>query len=228
MRIILITFTLILGNQLSAQISLQIGGLVGLSKSKSFQEFKDFYNVDNQGSFSSELNNGSFNYGTTVQASYIFDNLYSGLGFTNAYNTAEATFLNGAQRKITFNSRYYNILIGYVNSSETKEWAVYSGFVVSDYVMSSYIKYATGDRDYTKNYISGFKQTQGFGIPLIGHFSKSITDNFWVYGKCQLQLISATKFGVFDYQGIEKQIKDDAKRMLFEIGVEFKLGNHEN
>lgn len=223
MKKALVIATLVIGNQLSAQISIQVGGLVGLSKSKSYQEFKDFYNLDNQGSFSKELNNGSLNYGSTVQASYTIGKLYSGLGFTNVFNTAEAIFSNGAQRKITFNSRYYNILIGYVKKSETKEWAVYSGFVVSDYIMSSYIKYTTGDRDYTKNYISGFKQTQGFGIPLIGHYSKRITENFWVYGKCQLQLISATKFGVFDYQGLEKQIKDDAKRMLIEVGVEYKF-----
>lgn len=223
MKITLFILLAIIGNHLSAQISIQAGGTIGLSKSKTYQEFKDFYNLDNQGSFSKELNNGSLNYGSTIQASYSLGSLYCGLGFTNVYNTAEATFLNDAQRKITFNSRYYNILIGFINQGETKEWAVYSGFVVSDYIMSSYIKYTTGDRDYTKNYISGFKQTQSFGVPLIGHYSKRMTDHIWLYGKCQMQLISATKFGVFDYQGLEKQIKDDAKRMLIEIGVEFKF-----
>lgn len=207
-------------------LSLQVGGLTGFSSSKSFNEYREYYNNLNNGTLSKELTQGSFNYGTSLQLNVSFYKLYTAIGFTNVFNLSTATLPNGASREILFNSRYYNILIGYKTSNETNtsEFAIYTGFSGTDYVMGAYVVYPTGDKDYLKNELSGMYQTQGMGVPLLVHYAHGIGgSNFWIYGKCQIQTINATKFGVFDYLGLEKQIKDDAKRILFEIGLEYKF-----
>lgn len=225
MKKIVLIIILLRTSLLISQVEIQVGGMFGMSSSPSFKEFMEYYNVENQSAISKPLDKGSFNYGTNLQFSLQIMNMYTAVGYANAMNTTNAVFVNGTERVINFNSKYYNILIGYINDdSDNSEFAIYSGFVVNDYIMSSYIKYKTKDRDYIAGAVGGVYQTQGFGIPLIGHYSRRITDQFWLYGKCQLQVISATKFGVYDYMNLSKQIKDDSKRVLFELGVQFKIG----
>lgn len=225
-KIVFISSIVVNSSIIAQDFSFQAGGLLGVSGSKTFNEYRDYYNNVNASTLDKELNKGSFNYGTNIQLNFGINKYFSAFGFSNVFNVSKATFPNGATREVMFNNRYYNILIGYrtLNAVETSELAVYTGFFVSDYVMRGYVVYPNGDKDYLKNSLSGLYQTQGFGVPLLIHYSHAIgVSNFWMYGKCQIQVINATKFGVFDYLGLEKQIKDDAKRMLFEIGLEYKF-----
>lgn len=225
-RIIVLLVAIVTIPSTAQELSLHAGGLFGFSSSKSFNEYRDYYNEINSGVIDKELNKGTINYGTNLQLNFALNKLYTSIGFSNVFNLSSATFPNGSSREILFNSRYYNILIGYktFNEANTSELAIYTGFSGTDYIMSSFIVYPNGDKDYLKNELSGIHQTQGTGVPLLVHYAHSIGfSNIWIYGKCQIQAINATKFGVFDYQGLEKQIKDDAKRMLFEIGLEYKF-----
>jgi hypothetical protein len=225
-RLILVLVIVVSKSTTAQELSLQIGGLVGLSNSKTFNEYRDYYNSVNAGTLDKELNKGVFNYGTNLQLNVAFNKYFSALSFSNVFNVSKATFPNGASREVLFNNRYYNILIGYksLHAVGNTELTVCTGFFISDYIMHGYVIYPNGEKDYLKNSLSGIYQTQGFGIPLLFQYSRSLgISNCWIYGKCQIQAINATKFGVFDYLGLEKQVKDDAKRVLFEIGLEYKF-----
>lgn len=227
---------LLLPVTLSAQsnFSLQLGGIGGFSKSASFNSFRETYNELNATSFKKEMKKPSLSFGYGLQLDYTMGNMYVAVGHSSINAKAEAVFTNEAERHLDFKQQYYHTLIGYIRKNETSEWAVYSGFSVSQLFMTSYIRFSSGDKDYTTGILNGTYQAVGFTVPLFAHYGIELFPDFWLYAKAQLQMISATKFslysnttvGSFSSSGavyFDKEIFDDAKRILFEIGVKRNL-----
>lgn len=233
MKKCLFFISLIFASQLLSQIdlSLKLGAGVGFSKSETFNSVQDSYNTYNAATLKNNLSIG-ISKGFTVEVDGKFDNLFMGVGLTSFRTSASAKFSNEAKRYFDFKHNFYNVLIGFSRHKAGGELTIASGICVTDYFLTSYVEYATGDRDYSYGSLQGTYHTNGFGIPLMIEYGKHLDDNlkYFIYSRCQIQAISATKFTLFNiangqtsaiYEGVE--ILDDRKQILFELGLKYNL-----
>ncbi|MFN5418647.1 MAG: hypothetical protein ACK5B9_16425 [Flavobacteriia bacterium] len=233
MKQFIIFCSLFVGFQIHSQFdfSLRLGAGVGISKSKTFNMVQDSYNTFNASTLKNNLSTG-LNKALTIELNAKSDRLFMGLGLTSFRASANAKFTNDSERIIDFKHNFYNILIGFSKDKGDGEIVIASGICVTDYFLTSYVEYATGDRDYAYGTLQGTYHTNGFGIPMMLEYGRYLDEDlrYFVYGRCQIQAISATKFTLYNiangqtsaiYEGVE--ILDDTKRMLFEIGLKYNL-----
>lgn len=220
-----IMLCLFIGNAQAQEFSFQATGLTGFGNSKSFKEYAAIYNDVNGSELDKKLTYNPVSYGYNLQVNFHLNHLYSAIGYSNCFNSAHASFQNGAQRLFTLNNRYYNILIGFYTESVTSSLSISTGFMVKDALLIGSIRYPSGDRDYTYGAAGGVKQTQGAGVPILIQYGKNISDHFMIVGKAQLQVLSATQFDLWNYDpnDFEQAILDDSKLFLVELGLEYKL-----
>ena len=233
MKKCLIFICIFLVSQLHSQIdlSLKIGAGIGFSKSKTFNSVQDLYNTLNASTLKSNLSTG-ISKAFTFEMDGKFDNLFMGVGLTSFRSNASAKFSNQAKRHFDFKHNFYNVLIGYSTSMDAGGFIFASGICVTDYFLTSYIEYPTGDRDYAYGSLQGTYHTNGFGVPLMVEYNKVLGTqaNLLLYVRCQIQAVSATKFTLFNiangqtsaiYEGVE--VLDDRKHLLFELGLKYNL-----
>jgi hypothetical protein len=209
--------------------SLKAGLGIGLSKSKTFNLMRDSYNSLNEPTITNKLDVG-LNKSYTLELNAELGKMFLGFGLTSFNYVANAEFTNKSSRNFHFKHNYYNVLIGFSKPKSSGDLIIASGICVSDYFMTSFVTYPNGDKDYAKGILQGTYHTNGFGIPVMIEYNKDLTDNFKLYTRLQLQVISATKFTLFNvasgqtsaiYDGIE--ILDDTKHFLLELGLKYNL-----
>jgi len=237
-KIVNLTVTFLLLSFLStAQIYLggHLGLNAGYNNSKSFNTFRDAYNLSNETYINKKMSKPILAYGFGGQFDCYVGHLFSAVGFTRTSASARATFPNKAERHMTMNQLSINALIGYASNGDMNEFSIYSGFTGSFSSIIGYVKYPTKDRDYTYGTISGIFTSPGFRVPLCFQFSRKIEEtNFWFYSRLTAVVLSATKLTYFNtinsagfgssalvYGDVE--IIDDTKQVLLEIGIKYKI-----
>lgn len=179
-----------------SQMSLEVGAhtLTGFSKSASFNTYREQYNVNNAATLKNELNKSGINYGYGATVAFKVNKFYSAFDVTNAYSGAVAKFSNDASRHFNFHNRYYNMLVGFNLSRATSEITLATGLNVSDYFITTHVRYPNGERDYTYGTVYGSNHAVGIGVPVMVEYSASLGGRWNFYTRVQLQFSTRDEF----------------------------------
>jgi hypothetical protein len=225
----LLVVTLLIAGGNFAQMSFEAGvsTLIGFSKSKSFAAYRDYYNTANATSLKNNLGSASFNYGYDARIEFSMGKYYSAVSLTNIYANCSAKFENDATRKFQLNQRYVNILIGYTNKNETSEFTIATGISVSNYFVTTHVKYPNGDKDYTYGVVFGSNQTVAIGVPLLVEYGINLSGRWSLVARAQAQFSTKDNFTFFSNTGSvvypEGEIAGDAFRGFLSIGLKRKF-----
>lgn len=224
-KLYLLVITLLIAGGNFAQMSLDasVSTLIGFSKSKSFAAYRDYYNTVNNTSLRKNLGSPSFNYGYDARLEFTIGNYYSAVSLTDLYANCSAKFENDATRKFKINQRYVNVLIGYTRETGGSEFTIATGISISDYFITTHVRYPNGDKDYTYGAVFGSNHTVAIGVPLLFEYGINLSGQWWLVTRAQAQFSTKDNFTFFSntgsvvYDGGE--IVGDAFRGFISIGL---------